>query len=684
MNNVPSNPFVVAALSYVRRGWAVLPLAAKDKRPLGNLVPHGWKDATTDEGAIGRWWQCEPMGNLGIRTGAGTGLVVLDIDPRNGGTENLRELEQQHGELPCTVMSLTGGGGTHIFFQHPGGVLKSKILAPGVEVKADGGYVVAPPSIHPSGEVYCWEASSHPDDVILAQLPEWLLHLMSRERTPQNHPSNPSVSPIPEGQRHTTLVSIAGTMRWKGMSQKAIAEALLIENHSRCTPPLPGQEVRRIAQSMARYEPATRTDGTPKTDEWPRLLAKEAYHGLLGEIVATIEPHTEADQAAILLQILVAFGNVLNRRPHFRVEADIHALNLYVVLVGQTAKGRKGTSWGRVRQLFKMADPDWCATRIQSGLSSGEGLIWHVRDPIYKEEPLREKKEVVGYQSVRVDPGIEDKRLLILESELALVLRILQRDGNTLSAVVRQAWDHGDLRVLTKNNPVTATGAHISIIGHITQDELRKYLSDTETANGFANRFLWVCVRRSKCLPEGGHLQEEDLEPLVHRLKAAIRFGRLTGQIRMDAHARERWHELYPQLSTGHPGLLGNVTSRADPLVLRLSCLYALLDESDHIRLEHLRAGAEVWRYGFDSARYIFRSASGDHVADRILDALREHPEGMTRTTINAVFGNNKRGSEIDRALDLLVNTGLVSREEEITGGRHATRWSATRTIETI
>ncbi|MEQ1680806.1 MAG: bifunctional DNA primase/polymerase [Nitrospira sp.] len=684
MNTFKTDPFFIAAMAYTKRGWAVLPLTPQTKQPLGKLVPHGLKDATTDQETIARWWQCEPMSNIGIRTGAASGLVVLDIDPRNGGSENLRELEQQNGELPHTVMSLTGGGGIHIFFQHPSGFTKNKTLAPGVEVKADGAYVVAPPSIHPSGEVYQWEVSSHPDDLDLATLPKWLLQLMSREGTLKSQPSDPAVSTIPEGQRHNTLVSLAGTMRWKGMSPKAISEALLIENHSRCTPPLPDQEVTRIAQSMTRYEPASRTNGAVAVDEWPRSLAEEAYHGLLGEIATTIEPHTEADQAAILLQILVAFGNVLNRRPHFRVEADIHALNLYVVLVGQTAKGRKGTSWGRVRQLFRMADPDWSSQRIHSGLSSGEGLIWHVRDPIYKEEPIRDKREVVGYQSVRIDPGIEDKRLLILESELALVLRILQRDGNTLSAVIRQAWDHGDLRVLTKNNPVAATGAHISIIGHITQDELRRYLDDTETANGFANRFLWICVRRSKCLPEGGHLREEDLEPLVYRLKAAIQFGRLTGQISLDEEARELWHKLYPKLSTGHPGLLGNVTSRADPLVIRLSCLYALLDQSTHIRVEHLKAGAEVWRYGLDSCRYIFRSTLGDQVADRILATLRQHPEGMTRTAINGLFGNNKAGRDIERGLDLLISAGLARQEEEITGGRPATRWYANSTTETI
>ncbi len=686
MTRPEPSQFLIAALGYAIRGWGVLPLIPMTKKPLGALVPHGFQDATTNEEIIRQWWERCPTANIGIQTGAESGLVVLDIDPRNGGKDNLLELEQKHGELPLTVGSLTGGGGAHIFFLHPGGVIKHKALAPGVEVKADGGYVVAPPSIHPTGELYLWEGASHPDDVALVALPDWLLRLMSRESAPKHGSYSSTLNLIiPEGQRHNTLLSHAGTMRRKGMSKEAIMEALLIDNRIRCTPPLEESEVKKLAQSVARYKPEAR--GVVRTDleKWPQPLSSDAYYGLLGEIVAAIEPHSEADPVAILVQTLIAFGNVLNRRPHFQVEADTHALNLYGVLVGKTAKGRKGTSWGRVRQLFEMADSDWVAQCIRGGLSSGEGLIWHVRDPIFKEEPIREKKEIVGYQTVKVDSGVEDKRLLILESELALVLRILQRDGNTLSAIIRQAWDSGDLRVLTKNNPVAATGTHISIIGHITQDELRRYLDETETANGFANRFLWICVRRSKCLPEGGQLQDDHLEPLVHRLKAAIQCGRLTGRIVLDEQAKGMWCEIYPDLSEGDPGLLGAVTSRADPLVLRLSCLYALLDQSSEIRVEHLKAGMEVWRYSFDSARYIFGSTVGDQVADRILKALQKRPEGMTRTDINALFSNNSRGSDIERALECLVSGGLAKKAEEVTGGRPATRWFAnSSTTETI
>src|SRR4029079_7044940 len=118
-----------------------------------------------------------------------------------------------------------------------------------------------------------------------------------------------------------------------------------------------------------------------------------------------------------------------------------------------------------------LVDEEWTNTRVLNGLSSGEGLIWAVRDEITKEEAVRERGKPTGdYQTVVVDRGITDKRLLVLESEFASTLRVMGRDGNTLSAVIRQAWDIGDLRTMTKNCPAQASRAHISIIAHITKD----------------------------------------------------------------------------------------------------------------------------------------------------------------------------------------------------------------------
>jgi DNA-binding transcriptional ArsR family regulator len=410
------------------------------------------------------------------------------------------------------------------------------------------------------------------------------------------------------------------------------------------------------------------------TLEWPAPMAPEAFHGLPGEFVRLVDPHTEADPAGLLVQFLVAVGSVIGRRPYFVAEADKHHLNLFAAMVGASAKGRKGTSWGHIRNALADVDETW-PERVVHGLSSGEGLIWAVRDPITQRQPVKEKGRVTDYEDVLVDPGVEDKRLLVVEGEFATALRVLGREGNILSAVVRNAWDTGDLRTLTKNSPAKATGAHISIIGHVTRDELLRYLGTTEAANGFANRFLWVCVRRSKVLPDGGRLHEVDMAPFVRRLRAAVEFARSVGELRRDEEARAIWHEVYPELSEGKPGLLGAVIARAEAQVMRLACLYAVLDMSTVVRREHLLAALAVWDYCEASARFIFGDALGDPVADEILRALRQAgEEGMTRTAIREnLFQRNMPARRIQRALSVLVEAGLVSVERVTdTGGRPA------------
>jgi hypothetical protein len=300
--------------------------------------------------------------------------------------------------------------------------------------------------------------------------------------------------------------------------------------------------------------PTPRYSGAPG---WPDPLDRQAFYGLAGEIVSAIEPHTEADPAALLIQLLVGFGNLVGRGPHTQVEADRHGVNLFAALVGVSSKGRKGTSWGQMRRVLQHVDAEWANGRVQSGLSSGEGLIWSVRDQIEKQQPIKDDGRVVGYQTIIEDPGILDKRLLAMESELASVLRVMGRDGSTLSAQIRQAWDTGNLRVLTKNSPAVSTGAHISLVGHITRDELVRELNSTEAANGFANRFLWVAVKRSKHLPEGGRIDEVEFGPLVARLSRATELARATGRVDRDEQARQIWHGVYAELSEGQPGLLG-------------------------------------------------------------------------------------------------------------------------------
>jgi hypothetical protein len=434
-------------------------------------------------------------------------------------------------------------------------------------------------------------------------------------------------------------------------------------------------DLERLAEAAPAWQdscPAAAAPVLPMDPPWPDPLAPEALYGLAGDVVRLLEPATEADPAALLLQLLVGFGSLLGRTAHCRVEADRHYGNEFVVLVGRTAKGRKGTSWSQVHRLLTASDADWGRGRVLSGLSSGEGLIWHVRDPITARHPVKEHGHVVGYDEVEADPGIRDKRLLVFESEFAAVLKQADRAGNILSAVVRLAWDTGDLATLTKNSPARATGAHVSIVGHCTAQELRRYLATTEMANGFANRHLWACVQRSKELPEGGRVDADALDQLTARLREALAFGRQQQQVYRDEQARAIWHDVYGTLSADRPGLSGAMLGRAEAHVLRLSLLYALLDCSPVIRAEHLLAALAVWEFCEQSVRHVFGDALGDPVADDLLRLLRGAPDGMTRRDLLNALGRNQSSERIGRAR-------LARFERRPTAGRPEERWFAGR-----
>lgn len=404
-------------------------------------------------------------------------------------------------------------------------------------------------------------------------------------------------------------------------------------------------------------------------------LSIEAFHGLAGEIVKTIEPYTEADPVATLLNVLTAFGNVVGPSPYFRVEHTHHHLNLFAALVGETSKGRKGTSWSTPKRMLADVDPDWADKRVTGGLSSGEGLIYAVRDERYEKKPIREKNRVVDYENVLVDEGVSDKRLMLIEEELSQALKVMAREGNILSATVRQAWDGGNLSPLTKSSPIKATGAHISIIGHITREELLRYLNATEQANGFANRFIWLMVYRSKFIPNPTGVPEQTLTPLIEQLRDRVESARRVGEIKRNGDAERIWAGVYPALSEGKPGLLGAILGRAEAQVMRLASLFALTDGGDAVSVDHLAAALALWDYAEKSALTIFGELSGNPTADRIMAELGKSPDGLSETEIYNLLGKHKSAAEIDTTMSVLQATGKVQPETTATGGRPKTIW---------
>ena len=408
--------------------------------------------------------------------------------------------------------------------------------------------------------------------------------------------------------------------------------------------------------------------------DWP-VLAKEAYHGPAGEVVRQILPNTEADAAALLFSFIIYFGGMIGRGAHFKVEGDTHYLKNYAVLVGKTAKGRKGVSEGRVNEFMFKVDPNFVAGNTASGLSSGEGLIENARDPKIRGEEV-------------VDAGVNDKRLIVTESEFASPLTLMSREGNILSMVLRNAWDDKILRTMTRNNPLKSTGSHISILGHITQRELRKHLTEEKLGAGIANRFMFALVHRSKVLPHGGK-PNPVMPETVRKLKEAVSFGSTRREIPLGFEedpehglsATELWEEIYEDLSEGSESLFGAVTSRAEVHVRRVATLYAVLDCSPVVTVDHLLAGLAVWQYAEDSARILFGDLRGDPVADLIREELDlRGEEGMTKTEISDLFSRNTDARRINAALQDLLDADLVvAHKEEAQGpGPRTTRFYAT------
>lgn len=404
----------------------------------------------------------------------------------------------------------------------------------------------------------------------------------------------------------------------------------------------------------------------PGDQRWPKSLAEAAFYGPAGQFARIVSPQTESDPVALLVQFLGAAGSVVGRNAYVTIEGARHHLNIFIVLVGRTAKGRKGSAERHVRNFFDRIDPDWARDCVRGGLSTGQGLIHHMRDPEYDEQ---------GKQT----GGRTDARLLSIETEFSTVLKRCAAQDGILSQNLRQAWDDGNLSNMTRVDPEVATNVHISIIGHVTIDELIRYLLTTEIAGGFANRFVFFCVKRSKYLPEGGDLDESALSPLVTQVHSAVEVMRRGGRFTFDDTAREMWHEIYPTLSRDdRQGLSGVILARSEAQARRLMNIYAALDGTFVVSPKHLTAALALIDYSEQSVTCIFGDKLGDLDCDGILGALRSQPEGLTRTEISKLFANNIPAARIDAALVKLMTLKLASKAPPIkTGGRPVERWFA-------
>ena len=397
----------------------------------------------------------------------------------------------------------------------------------------------------------------------------------------------------------------------------------------------------------------------PVPSGWPEPPAAAAYHGLAGEIVWAIAPHTEADPVAVLVQLLVAYGALVGGGAWFEVEADRHYPNEFAVLVGDSAVSRKGSALGHVKRLFGEIEADF-PSRVKKGLSTGEGVVWMLRDPSGD------------------DPGAPDRRLLVTEPEFAKVLS--GRELASLSPVLREAWDGEDLETLTRTSPLRASGARLSLIGHITALELRHCSTTVSMANGFLNRFLFVACRRTQLLPKGGEKNPLAKTGLKDRLALVLEHARAAGGLRFDPDAKSLWRTTYKEMSKRPmDGLTGALTARTEAHTIRLALIYALLDGASSIGVEHLQAALALWDYAARCAIWALGDATGVPLAEQLSRTLAADPDELSRSQLRDSLHRNYPSAQVTEALESLERDGRAERRmrKNPNGGRPAEVWRA-------
>lgn len=407
------------------------------------------------------------------------------------------------------------------------------------------------------------------------------------------------------------------------------------------------------------------------------LLHHNALEGFAGEFVYEATKNSEASPTAVLLTFLARFGcevfNPHNQAPYFQIGESKHFSRLFVAICGQTAKARKGTSAKPVERLFTFNHTKDMIQVSPGPLSSGEGLIYAVRDEKIEYDNDKQSSKIV-------DAGATDKRLFVLDEELASALKVTKREGNTLSTVLRGLWDNGSASPITKSNRISTTHAHVCIVAHITKDELSFSLQNIELLNGFGNRFLWALVHRSKLVALPTAIPANVFNSLQSKLLDCLHYGRMLKELIFDTETQELWCNIYPHLSRDKPGLIGAVTDRAEAQTARLALIYALLDKQSIIEPKHLHSALAVWQYCEDSAKIIFSGRGEQQLDDKILSFLQA--KNLTTTEINNHLGRNTKSSDIKSSLERLINAGLVKFEKRETSGRPVNVFSLNNTYE--
>jgi hypothetical protein len=419
------------------------------------------------------------------------------------------------------------------------------------------------------------------------------------------------------------------------------------------------------------YDSSLESLPLPLPPSLPDRPAIALSHGVIGDFMRRVEQETEAHPVAIAMQLMIAFGNCVGRSPHTMVGKTRHGINLFGLVIGNTGRGRKGTGGDVVVDIVGYADPYWEKHCRSPNLVSGEGVIDALRDPVLKYLPV--KNGAPGeFETHVIEPGVDDKRLLIVCPEFVAALHAGRRESSTLSQTLREAWDGKTLRTMAKNSARVATDPHLSIIGHVTRQELLRATREADVFGGLFNRFIFVLSDRARELPHGGDL--DDLGPLPDTVRRCVEHARTVQRMTRSTEANRLREEEYHRLTTVHgPEVIRAVLSRGEAQVLRLSMVMALMAGRATIEREDLEAALDFWRYSEASARGVFDGGE-DRVFTRALELIQANP-GITRTAIHAKLGWRVPAPDFVTALSRIQTAGLAIPKVTATKGRPSERW---------
>lgn len=369
------------------------------------------------------------------------------------------------------------------------------------------------------------------------------------------------------------------------------------------------------------------------------------FYGVLGEVVEAARPLTEADPVGILGCLLAEASALLGDGPTLTVSGMSSPTRLFVMLVGPTAKGRKGTAGDVARRIISASGVVRPDTLLQRGFASGEGVV----------EKLAE---------------LDDRRVFFRQDEMAGLLVAMNRDGSTLSSVVRDLWDGVPLAHTTAAGHTQVDDAHVSILGHVTPDELALRMRPVDFANGLANRFLPLAVHRRQLLVWDGEREFEEYfaEP-ASRLGTALSEGMAQRRYRLSPAAFKRWTEIYKTAPKSQM-----VAARREPQLLRLALIYAVLDGADKVDVCHLEAALSFWDYVVESLSWIFPAQAHEGWPPRAAEILRivrgAGESGLSLEELGRRFSGHLGVGVRDTAVEFLAESGEVTRFKVQTPGR--------------